>query len=77
MVRVPTDIIVLNGGSSSGKTSLARCLQELLPEPWLALGVDDLIAAMPPSSPDREPAISFALDGVVAVGPGGAVLPLV
>ncbi len=65
-----TDIIVLNGGSSSGKTSIARCLQELLPEPWLTLGVDDLIAAMPSSAPDREPTISFAPDGAVAVGLG-------
>ena len=33
------DVIVLNGGSSSGKSSLARSLQELLVEPWIALGV--------------------------------------
>lgn len=43
-------VIVLNGGSSSGKSSLARALQEVLPEPWLRLGVDDLIDAMPTNS---------------------------
>ncbi|MFJ9847148.1 AAA family ATPase [Kitasatospora sp. NPDC101155] len=41
-------VIVLNGGSSSGKSSLARALQELLPEPWLHLGADTMVAALPP-----------------------------
>ena len=62
------DIVVLNGGSSSGKTSLGRCLQELLPVPWLMLGVDDLIAAMPARRDDS--VISFAPDGTISVGPG-------
>jgi chloramphenicol 3-O phosphotransferase len=42
-------VIVLNGGSSSGKTSLAHALQEILPGVWLRLGVDTLIDASPPS----------------------------
>ena len=34
-------VIVLNGGSSSGKSSIARQLQaRLAPEPWLTFGVD-------------------------------------
>lgn len=41
-------VIVLNGGSSSGKSSIARCLQELLPDPWLTLGADTLVDALPP-----------------------------
>ena len=65
-----TDIIVLNGGSSSGKTSIARRLQDLLPEAWLSLGVDDLIAAMPSPAPGRPEMITFAPDGAVIVGPG-------
>lgn len=40
-------VVVLNGGSSSGKTSIARCLQRLLEPTWMVLGVDDLIRAMP------------------------------
>lgn len=63
------DVIVLNGGSSSGKTSIARCLQDLLPEPWLALSVDDLVAAMPGRGEDGE-LITFAPDGEVSVGAG-------
>jgi chloramphenicol 3-O phosphotransferase len=27
---------VLNGGSSSGKSGIARCLQAILPDRWLA-----------------------------------------
>jgi chloramphenicol 3-O phosphotransferase len=40
-------VIVLNGGSSSGKTTLARTLQEVLDGVWLRLGVDTLIDAAP------------------------------
>lgn len=42
-------VVVLNGGSSAGKTSIGRCLQDVLPRPWLLLGVDDLINAAPSS----------------------------
>lgn len=43
---MPVDVIVLNGGSSSGKSSVAACLQEQLGGTWLTLGVDDLIRAL-------------------------------
>lgn len=56
-------MVVLNGGSSSGKTSLARCLQGILPNPWLAFSVDDLVDAMPPA------VIDFPDDGSVVIGP--------
>ncbi|TDP97565.1 chloramphenicol phosphotransferase CPT family protein [Labedaea rhizosphaerae] len=42
-----TQVIVLNGGSSSGKSTIARALQDRLPEPWLSLSVDMLVEAMP------------------------------
>lgn len=45
--RVTTRVIVLNDGSSSGKSGIVRCLQSVLPDPRLALGVDSLIEAMP------------------------------
>jgi len=63
--NAPTRVIVLNGGSSSGKSGIARCLQAVLPEPWLALGVDTFIALMPPSNAG----IEFGPDGEVIVGP--------
>jgi chloramphenicol 3-O phosphotransferase len=64
-----TKVIVLNGGSSSGKSGIARCLQAVLPDPWLAFGVDTLIRAMPVSSRGSAAGIEFASDGEVIVGP--------
>jgi chloramphenicol 3-O phosphotransferase len=69
-----TDVIVLNGGSSSGKSSLARSLQELLDKPWVTLGVDDLLAALTPSlvgeappRPGQPPLLAYGADGTVYV----------
>ncbi|MEU4720901.1 AAA family ATPase [Nonomuraea dietziae] len=62
-MRGDSMVIVLNGGSSSGKSSLARSLQELLPDPWLAFSVDTLVDAMPSSC------ITFTPDGEVHLGP--------
>jgi chloramphenicol 3-O phosphotransferase len=64
-----TEVIVLNGGSSSGKSGIARCLQAVLPDPWLALGTDTLVAAMPASLRASDAGIEFAPDGQVIVGP--------
>ena len=60
---------MLNGGSSSGKSGIARCLQAILPDPWLAVGDDMLIEAMPASMQASEAGIEFAADGTVSVGP--------
>ena len=68
MVSVACRMIVLNGVSSSGKSSIARALQARLPEPWLVFAVDDLIAAMPPSMPADAGGITFGSDGAVTVG---------
>jgi chloramphenicol 3-O phosphotransferase len=61
-------VIVLNGASSSGKSSIALELQGLLPRPSLTIGVDTLVAALPPAASAHEPGIAFGSDGVVAVG---------
>ncbi|MEU7480948.1 chloramphenicol phosphotransferase CPT [Lentzea sp. NPDC042327] len=61
-------VIVLNGGSSAGKSGIARCLQAVFPEPWLAFGVDTLIDAMPARLRLGEEGIGFADDGEVTVG---------
>ncbi|MER6420677.1 chloramphenicol phosphotransferase CPT [Streptomyces sp. NPDC001137] len=60
-----TQVIVLNGGSSSGKSGIVRCLQEVLPEPWLAFAIDTLVDSMPASLR----ASLVAPDGGVSVGP--------
>ncbi|WP_407286483.1 chloramphenicol phosphotransferase CPT [Streptomyces sp. BP-8] len=64
-----TQVIVLNGGSSSGKSGIVRCLQAVLPDPWLALGTDTLVEAMPASMQASDGGIEFAPDGEVTVGP--------
>ncbi|MEE1739760.1 chloramphenicol phosphotransferase CPT [Streptomyces sp. BE147] len=64
-----TEVIVLNGGSSSGKSGIARCLQAVLQDPWLALGTDTLVDAMPASMQASDAGIEFAPDGGVIVGP--------
>lgn len=43
----PGTIIVLNGTSSSGKTTLVKALQAALPEPFLDAGLDRFIWMMP------------------------------
>jgi chloramphenicol 3-O phosphotransferase len=65
---VTTQMIILNGGSSSGKTGLVRCLQAVLPDPWLALGVDTLVQALPASMRQSDGGFEVAPDGSVAVG---------
>ncbi|HLI00632.1 MAG TPA: AAA family ATPase [Acidimicrobiales bacterium] len=74
---MPTEVIVLNGGSSAGKTSIAARLQELLEQPWITLAVDDLLDKLPASlvgrtrpQPGRPPLISFGPGGEVDLGPG-------
>jgi chloramphenicol 3-O phosphotransferase len=63
-------VIVLNGGSSSGKSAIARALQAILPQPWISLSVDDLVDALPPSLTDSGSGIAFGQQGEVVVGGG-------
>ncbi len=60
---------MLNGGSSSGKTELARSLQGVVAEPWLLMAVDSLIEAMPAALQNSGDGIEFASDGAVSPGP--------
>lgn len=62
-------MIVLNGGSSSGKSGIARCLQAVLPDPWLVMSIDSLIEAMPASMQASSQGIEFAPDGEITIGP--------
>jgi chloramphenicol 3-O phosphotransferase len=66
---VTTQVIVLNGCSSSGKTGIARCLQAILPDPWLSLGVDMFIKTMPFTLQVSAAGIEVASDGVITIGP--------
>lgn len=65
-----TQVIVLNGGSSSGKTGITRCLKAILPQPWINLGVDDLIDRLPPSLVESGSGVEFGQQGEVVLGDG-------
>jgi len=62
-------LIVLNGGSSSGKSGIVRCLQAVLAEPWLAFGVDGFVDALPAAMQASDAGIDFGPGGEVVVGP--------
>jgi chloramphenicol 3-O phosphotransferase len=63
-------MIILNGGSSSGKSGIIRCLQAVLPDPWLAFGCDSFVEALPAKMQDSDAGVAFAADGGVSVGAG-------
>lgn len=60
---------MLNGGSSSGKSGIARCLQTVLPDPWLTLGTDTFAEALPASMRESDAGLAIGPDGAVTVGP--------
>lgn len=58
-------MIVLNGGSSSGKSSIARALQEMLPGIWLTYGVDTFIDALPGGGDSPRAGITYEQGGTI------------
>ena len=52
-------VIILNGPSVAGKTSLQKALQSSLKEPYMAMGIDSILVAMMPQryffGPGRRP----------------------
>ncbi|MFF5703118.1 chloramphenicol phosphotransferase CPT [Streptomyces sp. NPDC012794] len=63
-----TQMIILNGTSSSGKSGIVRCLQAELPDQWLAFGCDSFVDALPARMRDADGGIVFGEDGAVSVG---------
>ncbi|MGM0853430.1 MAG: chloramphenicol phosphotransferase CPT family protein [Bacillota bacterium] len=63
-----TDMIILNGGSSSGKTTIAKCLQNSSIVSWLRFSIDDLIEAMPDAMLKKDSGIKLGEDGSVSPG---------
>ncbi|QSO53925.1 chloramphenicol phosphotransferase [Alicyclobacillus curvatus] len=62
------DVIILNGGSSSGKTTTAKCLQNSLSTSWLRFSIDDLVDAMPDAMLNADSGITIQDDGAVRPG---------
>ncbi|MDQ0846720.1 chloramphenicol phosphotransferase CPT [Streptomyces sp. V1I6] len=63
-----TRMIILNGGSSSGKSGIVRCLQAVLSDPWPAFGVDSFVDALPAKMQSSDAGLEIAADGRVSVG---------
>ncbi|MFG3037640.1 MULTISPECIES: chloramphenicol phosphotransferase CPT [unclassified Streptomyces] len=61
-------MIILNGASSSGKSGIVRCLQSVLPDPWLTFGCDSFVDALPKKMWGSPGGIVFDEDGGVGVG---------
>ena len=63
-------VIVLNGGSSSGKSSVVACLQAQLDGTWLSLGIDDLIRALShgPLDTSAGGTLEITSEGSVVIG---------
>ncbi len=47
-------VIIVNGGSSAGKTSLCHVFQDIVEEPYFLLGIDKFWFTMPPKEIDLE-----------------------
>ena len=62
-------VIVLNGASSSGKTSVARALQDRLPDTWVLLGIDTFITALPWRLYGTADGHTINPDGTIDLGP--------
>lgn len=68
--EVTTQVIILNGSTSSGKTTIVRCLKAVLPTPWISLSIDDLLEALPPSLIESDAGVAFSEHGEVTIGEG-------
>ena len=70
-------VILLNGTSSAGKTSVAAALQRQLDEHYVRLGIDQFLSALPPDLHDSAEGVCFVDDqaGVrPLLGPAGVKL---
>lgn len=64
------NIIILNGTSSSGKTTIVKALQEVLDAPYLEAGIDKFLWMLPKRYLDR-PLWDEVLGLAVRAGPVG------
>lgn len=62
-------LIIINGGSSAGKSAIVRGLQAVLTERWLGFSVDDFVEALPAAMHGSADGIEFGPGGEVSVGP--------
>ena len=63
------EVILLNGVSSAGKSTLARALQDALPDQWLTFGIDTLITGTPYRLNGDPLGLVIETDGRIITGP--------
>ena len=63
-------VVILNGASSSGKTSILRAFQDMMPQPFLDMGIDRFIWMMPSRYLER-PLWDDVLGKAVSAGKSG------
>jgi chloramphenicol 3-O phosphotransferase len=72
---MPGQVVLLHGASSSGKTTVARAIQQLSDDPWLRLGIDAFWNAIDERWMEHGPraADGFAWldDATIVPGPAG------
>jgi chloramphenicol 3-O phosphotransferase len=68
-VGLASRMMVVDGGWSSDESSLARSLQDVLPDLWLRMGVDAFIDALPGRGDSPRADITYRSDGAVEVEP--------
>lgn len=61
-------MIIVNGGSSSGKTSIVRQMQDMLAEPWLAMSIDDFVDSLPSALQQSPDGFDVTIHGAVQIG---------
>ena len=44
------NVVLLNGTSSAGKSTIARALQEIMETPYLHMGIDHFLSSVPPTA---------------------------
>lgn len=66
-------IILLNGTTSAGKTTIGRALQEVMDDPWLLSGFDHFQAALPPGFVTIAEALDETSEGLLAIDGDGSL----
>ncbi len=61
-------VVVLNGGSSAGKTTLCRALQATLPDIWFRAGIDAFLGSSSVRLYEHPQGLEIASDGTVLRG---------
>lgn len=64
-------VIFLNGTSSSGKTTIAKALQDKLPEPYMYVSIDDFFSMYPerflePTSKEEDDVLARLFPAIVS-----------